>query len=131
MATKGVGIDLVDVARFAAALERHPRLGERLFTEGERRDAHGRPERLAARFAAKEAVLKTFGVGIWSTPWRSIEVTLSDSGAPSVVLHGGANDLATAAGVSELHVSLSHTDELAAAFVIGSSPSHEDEPRAR
>ncbi len=63
MAIEGVGIDLVDVARFALALERHPRLAERLFTDGERRDAKGRPERLAARFAAKEAVLKTFGVG--------------------------------------------------------------------
>jgi len=131
VATEGVGIDLVDVARFAAALERHPRLAERLFTDAERRDAHGRPERLAARFAAKEAVLKTFGVGIWSTSWRSIEVALSDSGAPSVVLHGTASELALAAGVTELHLSLTHTDELAAAFVIGSSSRDEDEHRVR
>jgi holo-[acyl-carrier protein] synthase len=126
VATEGVGIDLVDVARFATALERHPRLAERLFTDGERHDAHGRAERLAARFAAKEAVLKTFGVGIWSTSWRSIEVTLSESGAPSVVLHGSAKDLALAAGVTSLQLSLSHTDDLAAAFVIGSSDDCQD-----
>ncbi len=121
MATEGIGIDLVDVGRFDAALRRRPRLAQRLFTDGERRDAHGRPERLAARFAAKEAVLKTFGVGLGAAPWRSIEVVLSESGAPSVLLHGGARDLAKLAGVTTLHLSLTHTSELAAAFVIGTS----------
>ncbi len=121
MATEGIGIDLVDVGRFESALQRHPRLAERLFTDGERRDANGRPERLAARFAAKEAVLKTFGVGMGATSWRSIEVTLSEFGAPSVVLHGGAEKLAKLAGVTRLHLSLTHTSELAAAFVIGTS----------
>jgi holo-[acyl-carrier protein] synthase len=121
VATEGIGIDLVDVPRFDLALQRHPRLAERLFSEGERHDAHGRPERLAARFAAKEAVLKTFGVGMGATTWRSIEVTLSESGAPSVVLHGAAEELAKLAGITRLHLSLTHTSELAAAFVIGTS----------
>jgi holo-[acyl-carrier protein] synthase len=121
VATEGIGIDLVDVGRFDQALRRRPRLAQRLFTERERRDANGRPERLAARFAAKEAVLKTFGVGLWATPWRSIEVVLSESGAPSVVLHGSATELAKLAGIMSLHVSLTHTNELAAAFVIGTS----------
>ena len=121
MAIEGVGIDLVDVARFALALDRHPRLADRLFTEGERRDAKGRPERLAARFAAKEAVLKTFGVGLGATPWHSIEVALNDAGAPRVVLHAPATELARSAGVTTLHVSLTHTDTLAAAVVVGSS----------
>jgi holo-[acyl-carrier protein] synthase len=119
--TQNVGVDLVDVARFKLALERHPRLLDRLFTDGERRDANARPERLAARFAAKEAVLKTFRVGVGATPWRSIEVTTDDAGAPSVLLHGTANDLARAAGVSALHLSLTHTQTTAAAFVVGSS----------
>lgn len=121
MATEGIGIDLVDVARFQAALLRRPRLAQRLFTDAERRDANGRPERLAARFAAKEAVLKTFGVGMGSTSWRSIEVVLSESGAPHVVLHGSAEELAKMAGITVLHLSLTHTSELAAAFVIGTS----------
>jgi holo-[acyl-carrier protein] synthase len=121
VATEGIGIDLVDVKRFDAALQRRPRLAQRLFTEGERRDANERPERLAARFAAKEAVLKTFGVGLGAAPWRSIEVTLSESGAPSVVLHAPATGLAKLAGVTRLHLSMTHTSELAAAFVIGTS----------
>jgi holo-[acyl-carrier protein] synthase len=127
--TEGVGLDLVDVKRFAGALERHPRLALRLFTDGERRDAHARPERLAARFAAKEAVLKTFGVGLGAAPWRSIEVTLDDAGAPSVLLHAPADELARARGVTTLHLSMTHTSDLAAAIVIGSSRG--DEPRAR
>jgi len=126
---EGVGLDLVDVKRFAGALERHPRMATRLFTEGERRDAHARPERLAARFAAKEAVLKTFGVGVGAAPWRSIEVTLDDYGAPSVLLHAPADALAREKGVTTLHLSMTHTAELAAAIVIGSSD--QDERRAR
>ncbi|HTT59784.1 MAG TPA: holo-ACP synthase [Acidimicrobiales bacterium] len=121
MTTTGIGIDLVDVDRFRRLVERRPRIVDRLFTEGERRDAHGRPERLAARFAAKEATLKTLGVGVGEAAWRSIEVTLNDVGAPSLVLHGRAGELARAQGVGYLHVSLSHTDHLAAAFVVGSS----------
>ena len=121
MPTEGIGIDLVDVGRFDAALRRRPRLALRLFTDGERHDANNRPERLAARFAAKEAVLKTLGVGLGATPWRSIEVVLSESGAPSVLLHGPAAELAKLAGITTLHLSLTHTSELAAAFVIGTS----------
>jgi holo-[acyl-carrier protein] synthase len=121
MATLGVGIDLVDVARFRLALERHPRIAERLFTDEERRDARSRPERLAARFAAKEAVMKTFRVGVGSAPWRTIEVTLDDAGAPSVLLHGEARELARSLGVTSLHLSMTHTDQTAAAFVVGSS----------
>jgi holo-[acyl-carrier protein] synthase len=127
--TKGVGVDLVDVARFSLALERHPRLADRLFTEGERRDARSRPERLAARFAAKEAVLKTFNVGVGATTWRSIEVVKNEAGAPSVLLHGAANELARAAGVETLHLSMTHTDVTAAAFVVGSSTSGESSAR--
>lgn len=129
MTTKGVGVDLVDVARFSLALERHPRLADRLFTEGERRDARSRPERLAARFAAKEAVLKTFNVGVGATTWRSIEVVKNEAGAPSVLLHGAANELARAAGVETLHLSMTHTDVTAAAFVVGSSTSGESSAR--
>jgi holo-[acyl-carrier protein] synthase len=127
--TQNVGVDLVDVARFRLALERHPRLAERLFTDGERRDARAQPERLAARFAAKEAVLKTFRVGIGAAPWRSIEVTTDDAGAPSVVLYAPALELARAAGVEILHLSMTHTRVTAAAFVVGSSL--KDESRAR
>ncbi len=121
MTTVGVGVDIVDVARFALVLERHPRLAERLFTEDERRDARSRPERLAARFAAKEAVLKALCVGIGAVPWHSIEIRSEPSGAPTVLLHGVAASLATRSGVGRLHVSLTHTSVTAAAFVVASS----------
>ena len=121
MATVGVGIDVVDVARFALALQRRPALAERLFTERERSDARARPERLAARFAAKEAVLKTLGVGLGALPWKSIEVRRAPSGAPSVMLHGPAAELAARRGVEQMHVSMTHTSLTAAAIVVGSS----------
>lgn len=121
MATVGVGIDVVDVPRFEIVLERRPRIVERLFTEGEQRDARGKAERLAARFAAKEAVMKSLGVGAGSVPWKSIEVKRAPSGAPSVLLHGAAAELAIARGADEIHISLTHTAMTAAAFVVASS----------
>jgi holo-[acyl-carrier protein] synthase len=121
VATLGVGVDIVDVPRFALALERHPRIVERLFTQHEREDAHARPERLAARFAAKEAVLKALQVGIGAVPWKSIEVRRAPSGAPRIELHGEAAELAAQAGVATLYVSMSHTAMTAAAFVVGST----------
>ena len=120
MATCGVGVDVVDVTRFALALERHPKIADRLFTEGERHDASSRPERLAARFAAKEAVLKSLRVGAGAAPWRSIEIHRDPSGAPSVRLHGEAAALAARAGVVRLHLSMTHTHQTAAAFVVAS-----------
>ena len=124
MTTVGIGVDIVDVQRFDLALTRRPRLEARLFTERERCDAGERPERLAARFAAKEAVLKALGVGLGATTWHSIEIRRDDSGAPSVVLHGVAAELASSRGVGTMHVSMSHTDNLAAAFVVASTEAH-------
>ncbi len=121
MSTVGVGVDVVDVARFARALERHPRLVERLFTERERDDAACRPERLAARFAAKEAVLKALGSGLGDASFRSIEVRRAASGAPHLVLSDEAQRLALSRGVDQWHLSLSHTASTATAFVIASA----------
>lgn len=121
MVIVGVGIDVVDVPRFEIVLGRRPRIVERLFTEGEQRDARGKAERLAARFAAKEAVMKSLGVGAGSVPWKSIEVKRAPSGAPSVMLHGAAAELAAARGADELAISLTHTAMTAAAFVVASS----------
>ena len=126
MGIVGVGIDVVDVPRFEIVLGRRPRIVERLFTEGEQRDARGKAERLAARFAAKEAVMKSLSVGAGSVPWKSIEVKRAPSGAPSVLLHGAAAELATSRGADEFHISLTHTAMTAAAFVVASSK----EPRA-
>lgn len=115
----GMGLDLVDVARFARTLERRPSLATRLFTDQER--ATRRPERLAARFAAKEAVLKALGSGIGAMAFRDIEVVLLASGAPTLRLHGRALEVATARGVRSWQLSLSHTDATAGAVVIAQS----------
>ncbi len=114
-----MGVDVVDVPRFALAMTRHPRLVGRLFTDQEQLDAKRSPERLAARFAAKEAVLKTLRVGIGGAPWHSIEIHRSPDGAPSVQLHGSALALAQDRGVRAMHVSMTHTATTAAAFVVG------------
>jgi holo-[acyl-carrier protein] synthase len=121
MATVAVGVDVVDVARFALAMERRPRLVQRLFTERERGDTGERPERLAARFAAKEAVLKAMGSGLGDAQFQSIEVQRAPSGAPHIVLYADALALATRCGIDSWHVSLSHTDSVATAFVVASS----------
>jgi len=119
MATVGIGIDIVDVARFEKVLARRPKIVDRLFTEGEKLDTKLRPQRLAARFAAKEAVMKACGVGVGSTGWKTIEVKKMRSGAPMVVLHGTAQDLADRVGIKNMHITLTHTDMSAAAFVVG------------
>lgn len=117
----GVGTDLVDVDRVRAALDRQPGLRTRLFTDDEwdyaarHRDPH---PHLAARFAAKEAVMKALGRGMSSMGFAEIEVVRDDHGAPAVVLHGAAAQVATAAGVAGFHLSLTHTDSLAQAVAI-------------
>ena len=119
MAMVGIGIDIVDVPRFEKVLARRPKIVDRLFTEGEKLDTKLKPQRLAARFAAKEAVMKACGVGVGSTGWKTIEVKKMRSGAPMVVLHGTAQDLADRVGIKHMHITLTHTDMTAAACVVG------------
>jgi holo-[acyl-carrier protein] synthase len=108
-----VGIDLIEIDRVERALERRPRLAERLFTEGELAYARerARPARhLAARFAAKEAVIKALGQGV---PPREIEVVAGEP--PRLELHGRAAEVA---GDAEIAISLTHSRESAAAVAI-------------
>jgi holo-[acyl-carrier protein] synthase len=112
-----IGIDLVEVGRVKRALERRPRLAERLFTAGELDYARGRRRpamHLAARFAAKEAAVKALAGEVVSL--RDIEVEGGGSEPPRLRLHGAAAEAARRLGV-ELDVSLTHTRELAAAVV--------------
>ena len=116
-AAPSVGIDLLEIGRLERALERRPRLADRLFTDGEQAyaAARARPgQHLAARFCAKEAVAKALGLTAWS--FRDVEV-VSDGGAPSVALHGAAAERAIELGV-EVRVSLTHTSTEAAAVAI-------------
>lgn len=113
----GVGIDLLEVERLERALERHPALGRRLFTDAEREyaDSRARPAmHLAARFCAKEAVAKALGLQVWA--FREVEVVAGD-GAPSVRLSGAAAARASELG-AEVHVSLTHTRTTAAAVAV-------------
>ncbi len=110
----GVGIDVVDVARFAESLERTPGLAVRLFTEGELR--HG-VSSLAARFAAKEALAKSLGAPA-GMQWQDAEIVTADSGQPSLAVRGTVAARASQLGVRTWHLSLSHDAGLASAVVI-------------
>jgi 8-oxo-dGTP diphosphatase len=103
-------------------LGRTPRIMTRAFTDDERAyclDRKDPTERFAARFAAKEAVLKVLGEGILRVPLRDIEVVRAESGKPSIELHGSALRKAVALGITGWHVSLTHTETSASAVAIG------------
>ena len=110
----GVGIDVVDVARFGETLDRTPALRERLFTTTERT----RPlASLAARFAAKEALAKALGAPA-GLHWIDAEVQTDETGRPSLVLTGTVARRAEEVGATRVHVSLSHDAGIASAVVI-------------
>ncbi len=115
---RGIGVDIVDLQRFRKSLGRTPRLVERLFTESERGYDI---DSLAGRFAAKEALIKAFG-GSGDMSWHDMEVVTSELGAPSFALFGSAERMATARGISSLHLSLSHDANAAIAFVVAEGP---------
>ncbi|MGH9249059.1 MAG: holo-ACP synthase [Acidimicrobiales bacterium] len=120
-AVLGVGIDLCEVDRMRRVLARTPGFAARVFTDDEQeycRERREPVERFAARFAAKEAVLKAMGVGLGACAFREIEVVRAESGAPSLALHGAAAELAAVRGIAGWHVSLSHTSTMAEALVI-------------
>ncbi|MBA3654166.1 MAG: holo-ACP synthase [Actinobacteria bacterium] len=117
----GVGIDAVEVDRFRRVLARTPGVARRLFTDSER--AYGErakdpAQRLAARFAAKEATMKALGVGLGAFKFQDVEVVPARSGKPSLRLTGAAAELAEANNVHGLHLSMTHTDRTAEAVVI-------------
>ena len=117
----GVGLDLVDVDRFRKVLRRRDKISERLFTHKELlycNAAADPTERLAVRFAAKEAVMKALGVGLGKIRFREIEITKDMTGKPGLELHGSAAELAAHNGVRHWHISLSHTTSTAEALVI-------------
>ncbi|WP_353807358.1 holo-ACP synthase [Agromyces sp. SYSU T00194] len=110
----GIGVDVVDVARFERAITRTPGLRERLFTAGERE----RPVRsLAARFAAKEALIKALG-GPDVLRWHDMEVVNDPEGNPDFALHGALAAHVAGRGIAHVHVSMSHDAGVATAFVV-------------
>ena len=117
------GIDLVEIAETQRSIERFgDRFLNRVFTASELAVCQATPsrqcERLAARFAAKEATMKVLRLRDEGLSWRSIEVETSEGGWSELRLHGKAADLAAAAGISDLSLSMSHSGGLATAVVI-------------
>jgi len=114
-----VGIDLIDVDRIVAVLGRYPdRFRQRILTPSEDRYCRGRPERIAGRWAAKEAVSKVLGLGVRGVGWREIEVLPNRAGQPQVRLHGRASARAQALGLGEVTVSISHERRMAVAVAM-------------
>lgn len=124
MAVVGIGIDVCAVARMATMLRRTPTAAGRLFTAGEIAYAGDGPTaaaRFAARFAAKEAVVKALGGGTAEMRWQDIEVVVVDGTAPRLVVGGAAAKRAVGLGVVRWHLSLTHDSGLAVAMVVAES----------
>jgi len=113
------GVDIIEISRVRRVLERYAdRFQQRVFTPGEIAYCQGRAPNLAARFAAKEATMKALGTGVRGVSWKEIEVVRQPSGAPSIQLYGRAQARAQRLGVTEIALSLSHSQEFAVAFVV-------------
>ena len=121
----GLGIDMVEIARVRAVLERTPSFARRCFSDAEREYCMSTVDPakgFAARFAAKEAAVKALGTGFSDGVWlRDVEVERDRKGRPRLVLHGAAERIASERGIEELAVSLSHTDRDAVACVMAIS----------
>ncbi len=121
------GVDLIEIERVRLAVARYgERFLARVYTPSERTICGTRAESLAVRFAAKEAVAKALGTGIWRAGviWTDIEVDRIESGAPQVRLHGGAQQRAAAMDISAWSISLSHNRTQAIAFVVALAAAH-------
>jgi holo-[acyl-carrier protein] synthase len=118
----GIGVDVIEVDRIQSAWDRFgDRFLNRVFAPGEKQYALSRPhpaESLAARFAAKEAVMKALGTGRYGVSWREIEVVRTPAGRPGVVLTGRTLAVARFLGVRDWRLSLTHGREQAIAFAV-------------
>lgn len=130
-----VGIDVILISRVRKVLERHPeRFLQRVYTPEEVAFCRGRVHELAARFAAKEAVMKALGTGARGLAWREIEILPNRRGKPLVYLHGDAKKRGETIGLQGVDISLTHEGDLAIAAVAGmadASPIQREEHRAR
>ncbi|CAN5782086.1 hypothetical protein BH23CHL8_BH23CHL8_11970 [soil metagenome] len=118
--TTELGIDIIKVERIRLALERHgERFPRRILTETENAYVRGRPENLAGRWAAKEAVSKVLGLGVRGVGWREIEIVRLPTGQPTVRLHDRAFARAQQLGMERIAVSISHERDYAVAIAFG------------
>jgi len=119
-----LGIDLIECSRIEHTWRQHPeRFLARILTPAERAYCEGKKNpvpHIAGRFAAKEAILKVMGTG-WrgQIAWTDIEVTNDSAGQPYVVLSGHTREVAHGLGITQIHLSITHTQNYAAASAIG------------
>jgi holo-[acyl-carrier protein] synthase len=120
----GIGVDAVDVPRFRQTLSRTPSFRQRVFTDDELAPLAERADpvpSLAARFAAREAVMKAMGVGLGSFDFHDVWVASLHTGQPILRVSGRADELARERGIGSWHLSLTHTEQLAIAYVVASA----------
>ena len=118
--TTELGIDIIKVERIASVLQRFgERFQRRILTDDEYRYVRARPETLAGRWAAKEAVSKVLGLGVRGVGWREIEIVRLPTGQPTVRLHDRALRRAEQLGMSRIAVSISHERDYAVAIAFG------------
>ena len=113
----GVGVDLVDLARFERAIEKTPELVEKIFAETER---EGSVQTLAGRFAAKEALIKAVGDPS-GLKWHEVIVSKDPLGKPLLTTVGASARFVSGKGINSLHLSISHDAGQAMAFVVAES----------
>ncbi len=117
-----VGVDIVEIPRVKASMERWgDRFLERVYTPSEIEYCRNRVPELAVRFAGKEAVMKVLGTGARGVAWREIEIVPLRSGKPTVKLNNRAKAKARELGLTEVAISLSHSDAYAVASAVGYS----------
>jgi holo-[acyl-carrier protein] synthase len=114
----GVGADLVAVERIRRALDRSPRFAAHVFHPDEIAETRGRPQNLAARFAAKEAWLKAMGLPLFSVALPDVRVRCGADGRPVLQLADRASALSRERGVRAIHLSLAHEGDYALAWVV-------------
>ncbi len=122
MSIKGIGVDAVDIDRFRASLERTPSMRTRLFTQSELDYVAPKADpvpSLAARFAAREAVMKAMGLGLGAFGFHDVWVEREPSGLPVLNVTGRAWELAVDRNITTWHLSITHSDLIAIAYVVG------------
>ncbi len=122
MSIKGIGVDAVDIERFRLSLDRTPSMRTRLFTQVELDYVASKADpvpSLAARFAAREAVMKSMGVGLGAFGFHDAWVERVESGLPVLRITGRAWELAVNRNITTWHLSITHSDIIAIAYVIG------------
>jgi holo-[acyl-carrier protein] synthase len=118
----GIGTDILEVERMKQKLKKQPSFIDGIFTDNEIKYCNqfkNKAERFSARYAAKEALLKAFGTG-WrdGVTFKDIDIINDELGKPEIKLSGVAKQIANKLKVTSIHISMSHTKELANAFVI-------------